>query len=641
LKFSAFVAALVAGVALSETAPAAPPPVEVYGALPSVEMMRLSPKGDRIAWISVAGADRKLHVTTADGQSLHDVDFSDIKLRGLHWADDDHVVVEATVTMRMNHFSDDAGEFLQVVALNVPRRSLMVVFNNQAEVVPLVFGAYGYSSDGGHAYGYFGGIRQNDLHYKNSAAVDLFKVDLDDGSKVQVATGTFRDQQWLVDPKTGGVMAAALSDIHSGEWRVEDGGRVLAHGRADFGPARLLGLGKDGANLLIAEPTAGDDEVHEVRPDGSTDVVIPGAGRNFDLRFDRSLRWVGEESEGDTPQVKFYDGETEKKLEAAQAAVGGGQATLVSHDDAFAHLIMKTEGDHDSGTYWLVDTASKAAKPVGRNYPDIPPDQVGAFSMVSWKAADGLALHGVLTLPPGRPAKNLPLVVLPHGGPQARDYLGFDWWAEAFAARGYAVFQPNYRGSSGYGDAFVAAGYGQWGRKMQTDISDGVADLARQGVIDPKRACIVGGSYGGYASLAGVTVQHGLYRCAVSWGGVADLPLMQHTEYRASGSAKSDVTRYWKRFMNGDGPEVNDIAAVSPAKLAAGADAPILLMYGRDDTVVLPQQSMEMADALKKAGKPFEVQVMPGEDHWLSRGATRTAMLKAAVEFVEKHNPPD
>ncbi len=129
-------------------------------------------------------------------------------------------------------------------------------------------------------------------------------------------------------------------------------------------------------------------------------------------------------------------------------------------------------------------------------------------------------MEGVLTLPPDKEGKNLPLVVMPHGGPiVVGDRARFDWWAQVFASRGYAVFQPNYRDTLGYGEAFRHAADGQYGRKMQTDISDGLTALATAGIIDPKRTCIVGGSYGGYAAFAGVTLQHGLYRCAVSVAG--------------------------------------------------------------------------------------------------------------------------
>jgi dipeptidyl aminopeptidase/acylaminoacyl peptidase len=230
-------------------------------------------------------------------------------------------------------------------------------------------------------------------------------------------------------------------------------------------------------------------------------------------------------------------------------------------------------------------------------------------------------------------------VVLPHGGPEARDYPGFDWWAQAFASRGYAVFQPNFRGSDGYGVEFRNAGLGQWGRKMQTDISDGVAELARQGIVDPKRACIVGASYGGYAALAGVTVQQGLYRCAVADAGVSDLGdmLTYSAGYRGVPSAG---IRYWRAFMGVTSVwENSQVKPISPAELADRADAPILLIHGTSDTVVPIAQSETMEAALKRAGKPVEFVRMENEDHWLSRAETRVQMLKAAVAFVEKYNP--
>jgi dipeptidyl aminopeptidase/acylaminoacyl peptidase len=281
-----------------------------------------------------------------------------------------------------------------------------------------------------------------------------------------------------------------------------------------------------------------------------------------------------------------------------------------------------------------VDIAAHSAKPFGFPYPSLASSDVGPIRMFDWKAADGLALRGVLSLPPGPPAANLPLVVMPHGGPEARDYPVFDWWAQAFASRGYAVFQPNFRGSSDYGVAFRNAGFGEWGRKMQTDISDGVAELAKQGLVDPKRVCIVGASYGGYAALAGVTLQQGLYRCAVAVAGVSDLGAMTRYVHDRGGDEASSGTRYWSAFM---GEHQDD---VSPIRLASRADAPILLVHGKDDTVVPFAESEAMAAALRAAGKPVEFVVMQGEDHWLSREDTRVMMLKASVAFVEKYDPP-
>jgi dipeptidyl aminopeptidase/acylaminoacyl peptidase len=223
---------------------------------------------------------------------------------------------------------------------------------------------------------------------------------------------------------------------------------------------------------------------------------------------------------------------------------------------------------------------------------------------------------------------------MPHDNPNSHDQAIFDWQAQAFASRGYAVFQPNYRGSTGLGEPLRLAGKGQLGRKMQSDISDGLAELARRGLVDPKRACIVGIGFGGYAALAGVTVQRGLYRCAVAVAPITDLSRFQNTSYREAGF--DPIVLRWLRETLGPS---EDFAAISPRKRAAEADAPILMIHGKDDVCVPFSQSQSMADALKDAGKPYELVALPEEDHWLSRPATRQQMLVTAVAFVEKHNP--
>jgi dipeptidyl aminopeptidase/acylaminoacyl peptidase len=287
--------------------------------------------------------------------------------------------------------------------------------------------------------------------------------------------------------------------------------------------------------------------------------------------------------------------------------------------------------------YALVDRATLRANWISIAYDDVKAADISPVQPVSYKAKDGLALTGYLTLPAAKPAKNLPLIVFPHGGPAARDEPAFDWWAQAMASRGYAVLQVNYRGSNGFGWPFLSAGFGEWGRKMQTDLSDGVRYLAAQGTIDPKRVCIVGASYGGYAALAGATLDPGIYRCAVDVSGISDM-----RRFVVWAKTESDVSsqRYWDRFVGANGPADPRLAAISPAAHAAAADAPILLIHGKDDTVVPFEQSQIMADALKKAGKPYEFVVLNHEDHWLSRGETRLQMLQATMDFVEKNNPP-
>lgn len=174
---------------------------------------------------------------------------------------------------------------------------------------------------------------------------------------------------------------------------------------------------------------------------------------------------------------------------------------------------------------------------------------------------------------------------------------------------------------------------------MQTDLSDGVRHLAGQGVVDPKKVCIVGASYGGYAALAGPTLDQGVYRCAVAVAGVSDLRLMVQREANIYGRRENQSVRYWNRFMGADRLGDRSLDERSPARLADKVDAPILLIHGRDDSVVDVEQSRIMADALKKAGKTHELIELNGEDHWPSRTETRQRMLTETIRFLQAHNP--
>jgi dipeptidyl aminopeptidase/acylaminoacyl peptidase len=176
---------------------------------------------------------------------------------------------------------------------------------------------------------------------------------------------------------------------------------------------------------------------------------------------------------------------------------------------------------------------------------------------------------------------------------------------------------------------------------MQTDLSDGVRHLAAQGVVDPKRVCIMGASYGGYAAMAGITLDSGVYRCSVAVAGVGDPAAMLETDAKDAGRRNSPAVRYWSRFLGTSFRKRAELDAIAPTRQAAKAYAPILVMHGKDDTVVYHQQSVDFVRALQAAGKPVEFVTLDGEDHWLSRGSTRLNMLQRAVAFVEKHNPPN
>jgi dienelactone hydrolase len=303
-------------------------------------------------------------------------------------------------------------------------------------------------------------------------------------------------------------------------------------------------------------------------------------------------------------------------------------------------LILYVEGPHDAPSFHRYRIDSRQAENLGAVRESMRARLMPRASVVEWKARDGLALHGYLTRPPGAEnAKALPLVVHPHGGPERRDSLSFDPWVQYFAARGYAVLQPNFRGSEGFGRPFAELGYGQWGRAMQDDVTDAVQHLIEQGSVDPKRICIVGASYGGYAALAGAALTPDLYRCAVSIAGVGDLAEFIGWRKRKWG-ADSEGYTYWLQSIGNPDRDAERLAATSPARLAAAVRIPVLLIHGEEDDIVPVSQSVAMKKALDKAGRNTELLRLPGEGHsgWSDDNEKRA--LIAIDRFLWEHLGP-
>jgi len=630
--------ALWASFALSAT-----PPVEDYGRLPALEHVVLSPSGADYAMITVDGEHRKLVVATTDNTVIYSADVGDTKVRSVQWAGEDHVLVAATNTLPLGEtFVLDKAEFLTVASINVRTGHILPVFRDSATLADVVFGFYGTAQVGGHWCGFFGGIPRlgSGKHtvYLTRAYADLYRVDLDTGELTLAAHGTKLTDSWLVGPD-GLIVATSFYDDKSRSWSVRRGadGPVLASGSSGFGGVALAGLGRDAGKVLVRAPAGyGDMDAEISLANGGLKEVEHNEDIDEPL-FDRKTGlWSGYTMAGDLAETHMFNDQENGAMRAVRKAFANrGAIRLDSSSEDFSRLVIFTSGAGDSGTYWLIDRVKHRADPLGYEYPSVQPANVGDIRVVTWKAADGLELHGVLSLPPDRPATNLPIVVMPHGGPWARDYPVFDWWAQAFVVQGYAVFQPNYRGSTGYGEKFYEAGIGEYGGKMQTDIADGLATLARQGIIDQKRACIVGASYGGYAALYGVTILHGLYRCSVSVAGLSDVSGFLRYITNETGDDSPDH-RFLASFIGGEGT-----GSISPARQADHADAPILLIHGKDDTRVPLDQSEQMKRALENAGKTVEFIELPAEDHFLSREDTRVLTVKSSVAFVEKYNPPD
>jgi dipeptidyl aminopeptidase/acylaminoacyl peptidase len=266
-------------------------------------------------------------------------------------------------------------------------------------------------------------------------------------------------------------------------------------------------------------------------------------------------------------------------------------------------------------------------------YPDIDPEQLAPVKPVRYQARDGLSLRGYLTLPRGRESKGLPLIVMPHGGPFARDDWEYDPFVQFFANRGYAVLQPEFRGSTGFGKDFVSKGYGEIGKKMQDDLDDGVDWLAKSGQIDPKRVCIVGLSYGGYAAMWGAVRNPDRYRCAVSWAGPSDLPAMMRYDRK-----QFNATRYFREFRK-KFPSDDELNAVSPINFAARLKVPLLIGHGEEDDSVPPKQTHKMVAALRKVGANVIPVFYKESEHSFASSKDLEDWLTRLEAFLAKYNP--
>jgi dienelactone hydrolase len=352
------------------------------------------------------------------------------------------------------------------------------------------------------------------------------------------------------------------------------------------------------------------------RPDVDVDGLI---------QIGRQQRVVGASFATDKREAVFFDPAVKGIAASLSKALPG--LPLVRIVDASAdenRLLLWAGSDKDPGRYYVFDRKAKQLLEIMLSRPQLENVALATVKPITFRAADGTEIPGYLTLPPGSDGKNLPAIVMPHGGPSARDEWGFDWLAQFFAARGYAVLQPNFRGSSGYGDSWFADnGFKSW-RTAIGDVNDGGRWLTAQGIAAPGKLAIFGWSYGGYAALQSAVLDPDLFKAIVAVAPVTDLA-----------TAKGE----WRNFTNyrvqsdfiGTGPH---IAEGSPARNADKITAPVLIFHGDRDRNVGVGQSRMMEDRLKAAGKRVELIVYPGLDHQLPDSSARIGMLDKTDMFL-------
>lgn len=340
---------------------------------------------------------------------------------------------------------------------------------------------------------------------------------------------------------------------------------------------------------------------------------------------------------GLTPSYEFFDERLTRNLQDIQSSFPGQSVWIRDASPDLRHMVLLIEGSGSSGNFYLYSDGGKP-KFLAEARPAIESEFVNPVVAYEYVTRDGALIPSLITIPTqyAEAPDHMPAVMLPHGGPEAHDWLGFDWFAQALANEGYAVIQPQFRGSTGFGVEHLLAGRGEWGKKSQDDITDALRHAIDDGLVDPDRVCIAGMSYGGFAALAGGAFTPDLYRCIVSINGVADVRKMLQQEKRNLGRSHWALA-YWNEVIaKGDTSKAN-LDTISPANHATNFKAPVLLVHGTRDNVVDYSQSTLMQKQLKRAGKSVNLVKLNGEDHFLSDPATRLECLVATVEFINEN----
>ena len=620
----------------SRTAP------DVYGRLPLLEDVILSPDGAKIAFVKTLGDQRNLLIVeVGQPKALGGARAGNSKLRQILWMDDDNLLITTSTTGPPPFgFIGAEREWYQLVTYNVGTKKLagLDFIVGGERTFNVVTGTPAVREIGGMTTLFVPGLYVS----PQETLPGLFKYSVADRRMKLIAKGDEPWTDWLVDG-SGRIAAQFTYHDQKKAWELKslknDRLTLVAKGNAPIDVPSVLGFSDSGDSILVDFIENGDPIWKPLLlKDGSWGAPLDnGAAFETVIEDRKTGRIIGGVRDIDDSHYVFFDAELQAHWNAVLRSFPDEHVDLISHSDDFTKLVVRIFGAKHGFVYALFDWYTHHAVILGPVYEGVVPAEV---RHVSYQAKDGLSIPGYLTLPRGAAEKKLPLIVMPHGGPAASDTLDFHWWAQAFAAQGYAVLQPNYRGSD-LNYRHLAAGFGEWGRKMQTDLSDGVRYLAEQGIIDPKRVCIVGGSYGGYAALAGAALDAGVYRCAISVAGISDLKRFLKWTNDKYGHGDNHSQRYWDRFMGASNPNDPTLRSISPIEHVSAVVAPVLLIHGRDDTVVPYEQSDVMADALKHAGKSVELVTLKHEDHWLSRSATRLQMLEASVAFLKKNNPAD
>lgn len=609
-------------------------PLEAYGSLPSIDMMTISPSGDSIAYRTTSSErDMVIIYNFKKKKMIGGLNVAAIRPSNIYFVNEDTLVLVAVDNTRLFGFRgrhEVSAGFSYRISENKVRQLLVPgdgIYAGQSGLGSVV----GISTDGKYAYM---------PAWKNQGEFALMKVNL---AGKRTPRSVKRGKHDAVDYFISNDIIVARElfdndkDLHRVQSLIDGEWKEIFREETEIPRVAFVGLTADKESLVMKAYNNNRIAYYTMSlADGEV------AGPLFNPK-DKDVEYVirdinrvvqGVQYSGFRPSYDFFDERLDKTVKQVMEQLPDHSVSLVDYTSDFKELIFKIEGVDTAGDFYLYRDGKFAH--IASRYGDVPGDSIAQVFETKIKARDGLYIPTLLTLPNVEELKNLPGIMLPHGGPEAYDKIQFDWLAQFFASRGYLVMQPQFRGSDGFGWDFRSKGRGEWGRKMQDDLTDTVKTMVKSGYLDPERVCIVGGSYGGYAALAGAAFTPDLYKCAISFNGVSDIERMMRDDRYAAGSDHW-VVAYWNKVISAGNVDENHLEDISPINHVDKIKIPVLLVHGTRDEVVSYRQSENMFDEMEDADKDVTYVELDKGDHYLSEGHHRIQALKEFDKFIKKH----
>lgn len=608
-----------------------------YAKLPEKSMVVISPSATKLAYRQVNNDQDLLIVIDLDkGKLIRAVSIGEINPDNVYFIDDNRLILVASKNTRLIGYR---GRHDMSVAF-----SLNLETGDMHQLMTAGYGLY----EGQTSLGSVVGVSEDRRYtympaWQSESRYSLFKVDLTKRKKPRVYNKGTHDSVDFFVGNNGKLLArerfSNKKNRHMLEARIDDSWVNIFEEETEIRHVSFVGVTPDRKSLVMIR----QDNEHGRWAYYTISLANGDISSPLFSREDRDVETVltdinrvvyGVRYSGFKPSYEFFDEKLNKRMRGIDTVLPGMALTINDYTPDWSSIIFHMSGQGSSGQFIRYQKGQLDL--VAHARPEIKSKDVNQVLETFYKARDGLNIPTLLTLPKGKPINNLPAILLPHGGPELYDKIEFDWLAQYFASQGYLVIQPQFRGSKGFGSKHLNKGRGEWGRKMQDDLSDAITTLAKAGKIDANRVCIVGASYGGYAALAGAAFTPDLYKCVVAINGVADIPSMLSADRRKYGYDHW-VVSYWDRVISNGNLEENHLEKISPINAVNNINAPVLLIHGEHDMVVPFHQSEDMFDEMEDAKKQVTFIELKNGNHHLSNAKNRAKALEAIDTFVKKH----